>query len=619
MNDIQRNRLRRRTSSIATAAALLVAASAFGQQGAPNSLQRNAPAGSSPFRDNSTQGETPPPAWRPGSAGKAAPAAPSAPQSSPKTSSAQPGAGAKPTAAPKLSITSAQPAFAVAPACKAGAPLVTIDVVIRNEGSAAFTESAARLFAQDEAKTAWRGQIELPKLAPDTSRQISIPVYPPSYLPRADGAHRFSVYAPGAMLATPVVVNLRAGICAALAKPMPSKPVVTAEPLNAPPANSYTTPKRPSKKPPPAPQPSPFGNGGANSYSTGLNTNNQGAYTTNTRALNTNNQGAYATSPTGLNTNNQGAYTVNLTAPMGLTSTVDPQVCSNHAPFAGGLACATLLPQGRLALVWNASGAPVDGFNVYRVDGGQRSRVGRQANGKDVTVYIVDPVPAGGYTGKCYAVSAYKGAQESEVGPSYCPGTGSVVQTVTLAPLHIRSVVTRRSSIDTSVFGGDPRNQNYDDGRISAGYRYWRYVSFVSDGFDNDLSRTGLYFDTAPFAYKKIRAARLKLTVDTAEVGPDYHKDHTTSCVARVGVGKEQWWPPRNDWIEAYDKLNPGMYQGPTLALDVTEIVKDWARSPNNNYGLVLMGSKENLDAFTNDSCVTAYFRDQIVLEVEIN
>ena len=110
------------------------------------------------------------------------------------------------------------------------------------------------------------------------------------------------------------------------------------------------------------------------------------------------------------------AQTFTLSTPTRLVSTTDPQVCSKHGGFVIGLACQATLAQGHLVLVWDfaANRATVTGFHIYRVtDPSANSvvHVGDQANGADVSAFVVETPPAGGYNGACYEVSAFGGGR----------------------------------------------------------------------------------------------------------------------------------------------------------------------------------------------------------------
>lgn len=470
------------------------------------------------------------------------------------------GAAAKALNAPRLSIAPAQPAFAVAPSCREGVPLVTLRVVVSNTGSTAYKSPAHSLpvTARDEAKVSWTGVAPLPSLAAGVSQTISIPVYPPSYLPRAAGTHRFHVSTPWQKTAAPIVVSVPAAACGALAQRFKSSVVLAkAAPLQTSTAGATRSSPGPS---------------GAQKLRIASK-----------------------------------AGSLPLFAPTDVQSTVDPKTCADHGGLGGGFACSALLPQGRLALVWGWSGQAVDGFNVYRVDGGQHARVGRQANGKDATVYIVDPVPAGGYAGKCYAVSAYHGAEESPLSAAFCAGGGSVLQSATITPGQARSMYEM-----ANPDGGGKG----DAGRWDAGYSFFADTSILGDTTYNTIYRLALWFDTASVSHRKVYSARLKLSVVKTFLDDDGFADHHTSCVAKIGTGLDRWWT-HGDWIDATEVLRPGMAQGPDIAIDVTQIVQQWAQFPDNNFGFVLMGETEDLGSFTVKTCYTTYDPARAQLEVQ--
>jgi len=199
-----------------------------------------------------------------------------------------------------------------------------------------------------------------------------------------------------------------------------------------------------------------------------------------------------------------------LAPPTNVTSTTDVQVCTQYGGFGVGLACKALLPQGRLALVWNWKAQPVrvSGFHIYRVDGyGGRLLVGTQANGPNSTAWVVDPPPPDGYAGACYAVTVYGSGQESPLSAPYCGGPGATVQTISLKPTTLRS---------SSVNGGSGAAQ-YDPsyaGETLVGYSYATQKGNVTGDISwNAAFRAALLFDVTPVLHRKIIAARLHLTV----------------------------------------------------------------------------------------------------------
>ncbi|HZR70550.1 MAG TPA: hypothetical protein VFB01_16020 [Burkholderiales bacterium] len=484
--------------------------------------------------------------------------------------SAARGAVAQRVNAPRLSISFARPAFAVAQSCQAGVPLLSLKIVIANTGTVPYQSPAYPLaiVARDQAKVSWQGQAPLPSLPAGASKAMSVPVFPPTYAPRAAGTHQFVVSAPFAGSTQPVTVTLPANVCGSLAQRFKSTVVLGA--AKAAPAQVSAV------KTPPA-QTSAMGHP----------------------------KGPQPPVPMGM----AGKLGVLVGPPTNVTSTVDPKTCADHGGLGGGLACTALLPQGRMALVWSWSGAAADGFNVYRVDGGQQVRTGRQANGKEATVYIVDPVPAGGYAGKCYAVSAYRGSDESPLSAPFCTDGGNVVQTAVITVGHARAVGQWK---DSDGGGGVT-----DGGSYAVGYWDLTFTHALGDNHSNTFDRLALFFDTSAVSHRKIYGARLKLTVDSTIVGEGpFQFDHYTSCASRIGTGLDRWWN-HGDWIQASEVLAPGRYQGPDVALDVTKIVQQWAQFPDANFGLVLMGENEDLSAFLYRACQTTYDPTRISLEVE--
>lgn len=306
-----------------------------------------------------------------------------------------------------------------------------------------------------------------------------------------------------------------------------------------------------------------------------------------------------------------------LPAPAHLASTTDTQVCSQHlgnAQFLGFFICQAM-GSGMLTLVWDWPGKEnIDGYRIYRVDGGRHERVHAQANGKEVTVDLLN-APAGGFNGKCYAVVAYKGSLESDLSNPFCVGGGSVLQTVTLDPDHRRCKGKIRDGY-TGVAGRILHDGDLWNCQGEVGFYYRTDKSSQGDYFDNQIYRSAIHFDLDSLKGKKIWSAKLKVTVDTSHVGNGSQTDHHTSCLARIATGIDRWWN-YSDWIDMSLALEPGEAMGPDLSYDVTSIVRGWASGARPNFGFVLLGSDENLNAFTEKACYTSYA--SIQLEVKHN
>jgi hypothetical protein len=269
-----------------------------------------------------------------------------------------------------------------------------------------------------------------------------------------------------------------------------------------------------------------------------------------------------------------------------------------------------------MALIWNApQQLSVDGYRVYRVDGGRTDHIGDQANGTGVTFYMLAPASGGpsGYTGECYAVTSFRAGAESHPSVAHCVGGGEVIQTAVFqmteigASEHFKGVC--------NGIGGGTNESYFDPGQAAVGY--WHYdggQQGVIHCWNNTVTRLAVKFDVSSLAGKNIRAAQLKLKVDTTNTGsvPDHH----TSCLAKIGPGVDEWWN-YHDWIAGDPSLSIGTGVGPDVGYDVTSIVQGWVQYGFNNYGLVLMGADENMDAVTNSVCETQYWRPQTTLEVQ--
>ncbi|HJY86205.1 MAG TPA: hypothetical protein VKE24_05150 [Candidatus Acidoferrales bacterium] len=328
-----------------------------------------------------------------------------------------------------------------------------------------------------------------------------------------------------------------------------------------------------------------------------------------------------------------------LTAPTELKSISDPKECVQYAlssvrgmvsdaavkaidlnPYIQKYLvrdCDDEIKAGRLLLIWNWSGKEqIDGYRIYRVDGGKHSLVATQ---KVFTMLGLTQAPDG-FNRKCYAVAAYAGSQETELSNAVCVRGGSVVQTMTLQPQQLRS--SRKShSGNTGALTGNDKSGADNFTQLKVGYYYETNKAPAGDFFANEVNRGGLYFDLNSLNGRKIYSARLRLRVDTTYVGSgfDYSDgapgDNTISCAAKIGIGRNYWWN-YTDWIDGSVVLSPGRHVGPDVAMDVTSIVRNWVELSYPNFGFVLFGEDENLNAFTEKACETTY-TGWISLEVQ--
>jgi hypothetical protein len=303
--------------------------------------------------------------------------------------------------------------------------------------------------------------------------------------------------------------------------------------------------------------------------------------------------------------------------PQNLAHTVDPKVCTQHGGFGAGLGCTAGLPNGMLALVWDCPNCNVDGYRLFRVDGVKHDPVFIPANGGAFTAALLD-APAGGFRDQCYAAVAYRGTYESVMSNAYCANGGSVINTTTFVPDHVRTsnAYTSSAAPDIAV---------YSESDLWVGGLHNAGKMAVKDYWTNWIDRLGLHFDLAPLSQKHIFSAKLHLTVDTTLLDSG-GVDHGTSCASLIAFGQDRWWT-QTDWILAagqqsegsFDtpaRLNPGSMGGPDSTYDVTPIVVDWARGAQPNFGFVLMTDDKGISGFSNNGCLTNYTSD-IKLEVQ--
>jgi hypothetical protein len=296
-----------------------------------------------------------------------------------------------------------------------------------------------------------------------------------------------------------------------------------------------------------------------------------------------------------------------LAAPANVRAVASGTDCGAHVGPIGALVCPDMMKSGDLLLIWDwqpGSGPVVDGYRIYvGARGVANQLVGSHANKEQTLFDVPKPRDGSGYSGKCYAVSAYAGNRESARSPVYCAGGGSVAKTIRLNAIHSRlSYQTHRNPgsdlLPGSVFGvdDDPASRGF-----GVGFSYTSAKRLVRDSFYNVILRSAWAFDVSPLINHQLFSAKLQLRIATSDGAGNNH-----SCATNVGEGVEFWWQGQN-WIEGRfgDDLAPTDV-GPVISADVTKIVAPWLRG-EPNYGFVLKNADENLNAFANKSCVTTY------------
>jgi hypothetical protein len=308
--------------------------------------------------------------------------------------------------------------------------------------------------------------------------------------------------------------------------------------------------------------------------------------------------------------------------PFRIATNGDPRACAAHManPFVAGLLCQPIAAASKLFIMWNwephtgcfSCPQDVDGFKIYLTDAGMTSKtyLTQTSAGVSATVSVLD-VPAGGFVGKCYSVSAYKGAKESSLGQRTCIGAEPHIgsSSSTLQPAHIRNSFSEKTAGDAESHIATHAESNSDNvNPLRAGYYYESEKRITGDYFFNRIYRAGVMFDLGSLVGRPLQKAVLHLHVSDTEFGSTIDtanlRSGSKSCAAELGTGRGAWWS-NNDWIEA-DWVENLSLDGPTIDVDVTNPVRAWMNGAPNT-GFVLRGGYENLSAFRKDQCVTIY------------
>jgi hypothetical protein len=313
---------------------------------------------------------------------------------------------------------------------------------------------------------------------------------------------------------------------------------------------------------------------------------------------------------------NKGVVLSNLVpVPTGMGITHDTPTCTAHGGIGGGFACTAGLQAGFLALVWNCQGCKVDGYRLYRVDGGRHDAIpssGAYANDATVTLALIDPQGAN-LNGRCYAITAYKGSNESTLSNWACAGAGSVATTVTLQPTH---TLHWKHSRDSRTIGWTHDPTDAYDSKLYVGYGDHYGPDLLGDYYSDEFDRSGMVFDLSSLAGHPISKAVLKLSALSS-----WHDYNNTdwqhpwylsalspeACVAVVDLATDRWWQ-NNDLNSSVSYLSSGGYMGPDFSIDVTTAISNWmGYQSSSDFGFVLRGDDENdlWHGNTNHVCMT--------------
>jgi hypothetical protein len=462
------------------------------------------------------------------------------------------------SAQPSLVATFANPAYAVATACVTGQPLADVYVVLRNAGDA--TTPAVQLTASDTTDTLVADVANVSPVPPGAQITVAMHLrFHAGGTGVVGGPHAVGVAA-GSAHVGPLTVTLPANFCGPATQRISARPAAAIAVLST-------------------PSPSPLLH-----------------QTTTVQATRTSPFGQSATEHS-----NIGAL-IKLGVPANVRSVQSGPDCGAHVGPLGALVCPDMIKSGDLLLVWDwlpGSGPDdIDGYRVYRLDGGARQLVTTQSNKKALTLADL-PKTAAGYAGHCYGVVAYHGTLESDLSPSFCANGSAAARTARLAASHIRGSQQTRNKAAYGFAGWHFVAAIAQSAPVQVGFNYSTNVSTFVDGFSNEIHRSGIAFDVTPYANHNIVSAKLHLTLAESVGSGNNH-----SCTTAVGTGVEFWW--QNDaWLQGSFTVAP-TETGPDVTADVTQLVAPWLRG-EPNYGFLLKNDDENLGAFTNKTCRSAY------------
>lgn len=306
-----------------------------------------------------------------------------------------------------------------------------------------------------------------------------------------------------------------------------------------------------------------------------------------------------------------------LPPPINLAQAITKDVCQAHGGSAGSFACYIGLPAGKLALVWDYPFSnPIDGYRVYPnapAPSGPMTfqlaspvvPVASQSDPSFKFVVIDPPKP-----GSCFAVTAYRGSQESKFSVRYCVSAGGIPKMASLSP--------DRSGAMVQDYIYDPNKLRRDqDGHYNVrdlSYLAVGYAHAVSTWRDDAHTQVSTYmnsefggyvhFDSSALSGRHIAQAQLHLMVDKTE-GPT----NGQSCLAKWG-GTDRLRSPGGEFsiggIQGGSRI-----QGPEMRLDVTPLVQSWADSPTSNKGIGLEADNwpTDLDIMfgLSETCLTTF------------
>ena len=319
-------------------------------------------------------------------------------------------------------------------------------------------------------------------------------------------------------------------------------------------------------------------------------------------------------------------------APTKLSNTVKPATCGQHGGLAG-LFCPGALSTGYLVLVWDyktKSEANIDGYHVYEVSKDHNDRVYTQDNAQ-ATLAFLKPTK-GGFSRRCYEVTAFKGTTESKRSDEFCvpkdyeySGPPGVVHTLTLHPtgMTCKQLILRVPG-SVSTYPGC----TFYGGYILMGFNHIKNCCtdlYGTAPYITNVWRTALAYDPSSIRGLNVFKATLLLkhpkAKNTGQWIDETRAHEGYECYGGLGMVTAPW--PNNHtnyFADDFSKypthphFNVDSAEG-SPSIDVTEIVRAWASGKASNYGFVFREPTPNQSA--HPSYCYQFFDARPVLSIE--
>ena len=334
-------------------------------------------------------------------------------------------------------------------------------------------------------------------------------------------------------------------------------------------------------------------------------------------------------------------------------------------PIAGPLVCDGLIRSGGIMLAWNDDATTLNGYKVYRVDGGQHTLVATVSNGAAAR-FVGLSKSQGPFAGRCYVLEAYSGTLESRPSDRFCATGDSTATVKTLTPNQSSSLTTRSVSLQnynnacglnidpnqiltglktlfgttfTSYFswlsgataGGNwtvnRQSSVLEVGALGAAFEIHsstQAFSFLDCGklgsyntTNNDAdaySLSGVAFPLGPLSGHRVYSATLTMGVGPSVVirSGKFTRTSGYSCVTEADAAAGQWWTVANLNAWGYRSQKASFAYGPATSIktDVTSIVQTWADdhdAGDNGFILRVAGDNPALKPVTPSACMTQY------------